>query len=263
MFKKKLLITGSKGLVGSLLANHLGKKYDLILVDKQIQNRNDKRNYHQVDISEIVQVEKEFRSYGDVELAIHLAADPSPESNWESVLRNNITGTWNFYSAMHEFNKVKRVIFASSNHVTGHYESVDGSTEPNLCKNNKGEMISINSKLKPDGPYGISKITGEAIARYYFDRHEIQSVCLRIGSVLKDDIPEKNSRQECTWLSYKDLTRLIDCSLQVEAVLSPGKFSGFGIYYGVSNNEHKFWDIENARKELGYDPKDNASTRTK
>jgi hypothetical protein len=34
----------------------------------------------------------------------------------------------------------------------------------------------------------------------------------------------------------------------------------FGIYYGVSNNKHRFWDISNAKEELGYEPEDDASS---
>ena len=34
----------------------------------------------------------------------------------------------------------------------------------------------------------------------------------------------------------------------------------FGIYYGVSNNKHRFWDIFNAKEELGYEPEDDASS---
>jgi len=34
----------------------------------------------------------------------------------------------------------------------------------------------------------------------------------------------------------------------------------FGIYYGVSNNKGAFWDISNARADLGYEPVDDAST---
>jgi uronate dehydrogenase len=34
---------------------------------------------------------------------------------------------------------------------------------------------------------------------------------------------------------------------------------GFGIYYGVSNNTGRFWDISNAERDLGYIPQDNAA----
>jgi hypothetical protein len=32
----------------------------------------------------------------------------------------------------------------------------------------------------------------------------------------------------------------------------------FGIYYGVSDNKGRFWDISNAEKEIGYHPQDDA-----
>ena len=32
----------------------------------------------------------------------------------------------------------------------------------------------------------------------------------------------------------------------------------FGINYGISNNTRAYWDTENARQEIGYDPEDNA-----
>ncbi len=33
----------------------------------------------------------------------------------------------------------------------------------------------------------------------------------------------------------------------------------FGIYYGVSNNKKRFWDISNAESEIDYQPEDDAS----
>jgi hypothetical protein len=35
----------------------------------------------------------------------------------------------------------------------------------------------------------------------------------------------------------------------------------FGIYYGISNNKDAFWDISNARADLGYAPVDDGATR--
>jgi uronate dehydrogenase len=32
----------------------------------------------------------------------------------------------------------------------------------------------------------------------------------------------------------------------------------FGIFYGVSNNTWRFWDISNSEKLIGYQPQDNA-----
>jgi hypothetical protein len=35
----------------------------------------------------------------------------------------------------------------------------------------------------------------------------------------------------------------------------------FGIYYGISNNKDAFWDISNARADLGFAPVDDGSSR--
>ena len=37
----------------------------------------------------------------------------------------------------------------------------------------------------------------------------------------------------------------------------------FEIFYGVSNNKWRFWDIEDAQKKIFYDPIDNAENYRK
>ena len=87
----------------------------------------------------------------------------------------------------------------------------------------------------------------------YYDLHGLESVCLRIGSVLKDDDPTRNARSQSMWLSQRDLVQLVKKSLLAEVK--------FAVYYGVSNNRKRFWDISNAMTEIGYQPEDDASTR--
>ena len=145
--------------------------------------------------------------------------------------------------------RVQRVVFASSNHVTGLYESEQWSEAHPAC-------IKHTVPPRPDGYYGISKLCGEGIARYFSECHDVEAVCLRIGTVLKSDDPSKEARHRSTWLSKRDLTELVR-----RALLAGDTFGGFGIYYGVSNNARRFWDIENARNELGFEPRDDAETR--
>jgi len=35
----------------------------------------------------------------------------------------------------------------------------------------------------------------------------------------------------------------------------------FQVFYGISNNTHMFWDIANARKVIGYEPKDDSEQK--
>ena len=69
--------------------------------------------------------------------------------------------------------------------------------------------------------------------------------------MLADDKPLGNPWFKKGWLSQRDLLQLVNKSLRSNVV--------FGIYYGMSNNTGGFWDITNARLELGYNPEDDAA----
>ena len=85
--------------------------------------------------------------------------------------------------------------------------------------------IDPTMPVRPDGHYGLSKAFGENLARFYFDRYGIESVCLRIGS----SFPEpKDRRMLATWLSYDDLERLVLASLTAPVV-------GHSVVYGLSD----------------------------
>ena len=247
MDRKKLLITCSVGLIGRILMARLADEYDIYGLD--ILPSPADHNIFQADISDFEEVNSVISKIAPIPYLIHFAAVSSTDAKWHSVLRNNIHGTRNIFESA-RVHKINRVIFASSNHVTGAYEG----NPPTLHRQSKPQLISTTDEIRPDGPYGISKMAGEAIARYYFDYHHVMAVCLRIGSVIDPDDPTRDKRHLATWLSHNDLTKLIKASL-----LAKDDFPGFGIYYGVSNNSRRFWDIENARIELGFVPQDNAS----
>ena len=164
------------------------------------------------------------------------------------MLKNNIIGIKNVYECARIYN-VKKVIFASSNHVTGGYERIPSK----LHKEDRPRLIKVTDEIRPDSDYATSKVFGETIARQYFELYGIASICIRIGTVIEDDDPTKSERTMRTWLSHDDLLQLIRKSLLAKV--------SFGIYYGVSNNKGRFWDISNAEKEIGYIPKDDASKR--
>jgi uronate dehydrogenase len=128
---------------------------------------------------------------------------------------------------------VKRVVFASSNHVIGFYK--------------QSEAIDAHAARRPDGYYGLSKSFGEDVAQFYFDRYGIETVSIRIGS----SFPEPaNRRMMSTWLSYRDLTTLVEKSLFTPSV-------GHTVVYGASANRDVWWD-NSAAAHLGYVPQDSS-----
>jgi nucleoside-diphosphate-sugar epimerase len=202
------------------------------------------------DISDYQQTAQVVKQFSPLDAIIHLAGNPKVDASWESVLNANIIGTRNIFEVAREF-QVPQVVYASSNHVTGAYHGF----EPDLYKYTQPgpPMISPQDLIRPDSDYGLSKAFGEAVARYYFDRWGIKAICLRIGAVMKDDDPTRQSQNRRIWLSHRDLVQLVEKSLTSDVT--------FGIYYGISNNRDAFWDISNARADLGYAPVDDGSAR--
>ena len=166
-----------------------------------------------------------------VQAVVHLGG-VSTEHAFEDILGPNIVGTYHVYEGA-RVHGVRRVVFASSNHVTGFYT--------------QGETITPQMPARPDGYYGLSKAFGEDLAQFYFDRHGIETVSLRIGS----SFPEpRDRRMLATWLSYDDLERLVWSALTAPVV-------GHTVIYGVSDNRLTWWDNSSAR-HVGYRPLDSS-----
>ncbi len=156
----------------------------------------------------------------------------STEQPWGPILQANIVGAYNLYEAA-RIHGVKRVVFASSNHVMGFYR--------------QSEVVDALSPPRPDGLYGLSKAFGEDLSRLYFDRYGIETACVRIGS----SFPEpKDRRMLATWLSYDDLHRLITACLTTPVL-------GHSIVYGTSDNRVSWYDNRLAR-HIGYRPQDSS-----
>lgn len=167
-----------------------------------------------------------------VDAVLHLGG-VAVEGPFEPILQANIRGLQHLYEAARR-QGVKRVVLASSNHVTGSYP--------------RGQTISPQDPPRPDGHYGLSKLFGEGLARLYWDRYGIESVCLRIGTA---EPAPPDRRALSTWISPADLLRLVHASLTAPDV-------GFTVAYGCSNNTRSWWDSREAWARLGYAPQDNA-----
>lgn len=167
-----------------------------------------------------------------VDAVVHLGGI-SVEAPWAPILAANIVGLYHLYEAA-RLNGTRRIVFASSNHVTGFYR--------------QDQTIDAAAPPRPDGLYGVSKAFGENLAQMYWDRHGIQTVSLRIGSVTP--APE-NRRMLATWLSLADLERLVLAALHAPVV-------GHSVVFGMSDNHGTWWDNRLA-KHIGYRPQDSSA----
>lgn len=231
--RQRVLVTGAEGTIGGAVRRHLGDRYELVSLGG--------------DISKLEEIAAGFAGIDSV---VHLAADASEQAPWDSVLPNNIVGTYNVFEAARRAG-VRRVVFASSNHVMGMYE-LDGA--PEIYRLDDPRVYDHTDEIRPDSLYAVSKVFGEALGRFYMERHGLDVFCLRIGMVRPDDDPtaaEPRERARAMWQSQRDCAELIGCCLDAEGVR-------WAVVYGISDNPRKFWDLSHARELLGYEPRDSA-----
>ncbi len=179
------------------------------------------------------------------------------------MLHNNIIGTYTVFEAAHRAG-VQQIIFASSNHAVGGYEM---EKAPDIYRRDHASLTQ-NTLPRPDSLYGVSKCFGESLGRFYADQHGMRVICLRIGTINREDSPTGASvaqmnpwlpsealryeRARTTWQSKRDFAQMVERCLEATHVR-------FDIFYGISNNPHRFMDIEHARQVIGYSPLDSSS----
>lgn len=240
MTKKRVLITGAAGTIGTILRKGLGEFYLLTLLDLiAVENENSIA----LDVANEFSRLKEIFSGHDV--IIHLARDNrggfKSGDNW--VPENDVM-IWNVYKAAVE-SGVKRVIMASSIH------AVDFSNWE------KPGLIPPDEYPNPDTPYGAMKIFMETMGKYFSAKRGLEVICLRFGGVNPEDVPEMSDEPDYQriWLSHGDLVNLVKQSIEMKEI--PGNFQ---IVFGVSNNTGRVHDFKNS---VGWLPKDNAELKLK
>lgn len=226
----RLLLTGAAGNLGKVLRPRLKAHADLLRVS-DLAGLGDAAAGEETIPCDLADAAAVSRLVDGVDAIVHLGG-VSVEQPFDVILPANIQGVYHLYEAA-RLHGVRRVVFASSNHVIGFYE--------------QGRQLDADVPLRPDGYYGLSKAYGESLSRFYFDRYGIETVCLRIGS----SFPEpKDRRMMVTWLSYDDLTDLVTRSLFTPDV-------GHLIVYGASANRDRWWS-DDAATRLGFVPKDSS-----
>jgi nucleoside-diphosphate-sugar epimerase len=235
MKRQRILITGAAGRIGSLLARHWQEHHELVLTDRREPGGDVPGEFRVADLSDWEAMRPMF---DDIDTVVHLAADPSPNASWQSILPNNVVSTYHVLEASAAAG-CHRVILASSvNAVMGYEADV---------------QVKTSMPVAPANLYGVSKAFAEATGRYYADQRKLSVHCLRLGAVLeKDDkrLVPGHALLDVV-LSQADLLKLYDASLSADNV-------PFGIFHGTSDNRFKRLDLSDTKAVLHYDPSDDA-----
>lgn len=258
-----ILVTGAYGRVGTALIEHLNK-YNLDYFDQK-----DHPQYETI-VGDIADFSAVAEASAGSDAIVHLAATSRVDANWSSVLEANIIGSYNCFEAAKD-NEVEQVVLASTNHVMGMYEQ---EHSPELYELNYELTLTETSPVRPDSYYATSKVFSESLGRYYVENFKFpkQVYVLRIGSVRmpENDHPyadaeqgvENNEwdrhseryerevkRMKATWQSRQDIAHMVNRCLEDSETV-------FDIFYGISDNPRRWLDIDHAKQQLGYQPRD-------
>lgn len=229
--RKRVLVTGAGGKIGSSLAESLVDRYDLRL-----------HYHHQPDIApatdhvvaDIAEFDQLIPAMQGIDAVVHLAGSPHVTSPWERVHQTNIIGTYNVFETA-RLAGVRKIVFASTNHVMGMYDR------------DREWPVYAAQPVRPDSLYGVSKAFGESLGRHYADQYGMSVISLRVGWFLErphDEIAR------WMWLSPRDCAQIVWRSIESDI--------GYAVFYAISANSGRRWDISDAVQVLGYRPQDDA-----
>ncbi|WP_372911410.1 NAD-dependent epimerase/dehydratase family protein [Salinigranum sp.] len=270
----RVLLTGAHGTVGTALTERLDDEYEFTLFDRRAVDEEtpwDGPGTHphagrETVVGDVADADAVRSAVAGHDAVVHLAGYPRTDGTWAEVLENNVVGTRNVLDAGADAG-VETVVFASSNHAVGGYER---ERAPDIY-HHTDLVVDHTTPYRPDSPYGSSKAAGEVFGREYAEEGALRFVAVRICSVRaprydhpygdaergvhegrwergSDAYEEQVARMKAMWQSRRDCAALFDCCLGFEGE--------YDVFYGVSDNERRWFDVDHARDVVGYDPRD-------
>ncbi len=262
MPRKKILVTGATGLIGYRVYQRLRalqEKYDVYALDAKRHPSARVPQAWTLDIPDDKFTTCDIAAFDQVRAAVdgidviaHLAADPSGES-WESLLNNNIIGTYNVFEAGRDAG-VERIVAASSITVSQGHRAEDPYRA--MMERRHADipddvpLITPEIPAEPRSLYAATKVWTESLARTYAHRHGLSCICVRIGQVERDR--PRPPQGADIYVSQRDIVQLFEKCIAADTDLR------FEIFYGMSDNDLRWVDIADAARKVGFAPQDRA-----
>ncbi len=235
--RRKVLVTGASGDIGSYFAEHSHERYDLRLMVRPKDDGKSVDKFGEVVKAELSDLPTLKEICRGVDTVVHLAADPSPSATWDSLIESNIRGHYHMCVAAKAAG-CRRLVYASSIHAISGYRA--------------DVQVKATDPVNPGDLYGVSKCFAEALCRYMAEQEGLSCIAVRIGAFQ----PREKAKQEeaidvmmDAFVSRRDLTQLLQKCVDDETLR-------FAIVHGLSDNRFKRMDISSGRELLGYQPQD-------
>jgi len=260
-------VVGAFGTVGSAIMDHLGDHPDHEFTWVGHRNYPD----HEMVVADAKSVEELRPIFEGHDAVVHLALSPYDGDEDFEAHYANIDMCHAVIDAT-EAARVETLIYGSTNHVVGTYEEEHA---PDIYYPGHGVTVDHWSPVRPDSLYGLGKAYGEDLGQYAVDHVPgiDQFFALRIGTIRgaerdhpfcmaeegvdrgdwergSDNYEEIVARVRGTWQSRRDFAHMVERCLDYAE-------PGFDVFYGVSDNDRRWFDLDHAREVIGYDPQDN------
>jgi UDP-glucose 4-epimerase len=180
--RKKLIITGGAGFIGSQLANLCAVNgHDVVVIDSLLHHTSDYLVVPSIELieSDLNSIKNYEQLLSDVDAVIHLAASGNVIDSIENPLENfhnNVVSTLKLLEEMRH-SQCRRLFFSS----TG--GALMGDTTP---------PVTENSLPAPISPYGSSKLACEGYIRGYSNCYNIDSTIFRFANVFGPNCRHKS-----------------------------------------------------------------------
>lgn len=180
------------------------------------------------------------RAMTDCTAVLHLAVATGHHGVYEEDAFNdlrfdvNVKGTYHVLETARRLG-VRRVVHVSSLMVVWGYGAQG--------------MIPGDAPPRPVGTYAVTKTLAEELARHYAQTHGLEVITLRITAPFDPNdpgLPGRTLRPQ--QIPFPDLAQAFLLALTVP-------LSGYEIVTIVGESSHRIWDLEPARRILGYEPR--------
>ncbi len=227
----KVLLTGPSGRLGPHLVGPFRDCYDLATFD--LKPAPEPQSFVG-DMSEIEPLRAAMRG---VDVVVHLAATSDEAPFMEKLLDPNVIGVFNVLEAA-RLENVRRVVFASSIQAVGF--------------NRRGEsgVMDVVSLPRPNSMYGVTKVWGETLGRYYHDKYGLEFIALRLGAFEEYDSPRLAYQgMRNIWLSPRDAVGVFRAAIEKEGI-------GYAIVNATSKTPEEQMELQPTLEILGWQPQE-------
>jgi uronate dehydrogenase len=227
----KVFLTGCSGAVGRPVSRALAAD------GHEVRGFDAKESPELADfvLGRLEDAEAVFEAMASQDVVVHLAAQPH-DVPFPELMGPNVLGLYHVLDAARRHG-IQHVVLASSIQVVGRFG---------------GSVLASTTETNPDNHYALTKLWAETMGRMYAHRFGMRVLAVRLAWMVRD-VEEAtkmaHSSRPDLYLSADDAGRFFRA-----AVARP--VQGFEVVYAASREGEATFDMEPARRLIGYEAVD-------